>query len=116
MINLLSETIECLHENGKTEEDVLWVGGNEFKSSWEHFSKVANVTYDNGYGAPEVATDLKIVGADFWLERHEYDGSEWWEFKQLPLVIPEKTYDFLTVVGGMWDSLDALDRRLKDNG
>lgn len=39
---------------------------------------------DEGYGAPEVATDLLVVGADFWLERCEYDGSEWWEFKQMP--------------------------------
>lgn len=25
-----------------------------------------------------------VVGDDWWLERHEYDGSEWWEFKRLP--------------------------------
>ena len=28
--------------------------------------------------------DLLIVGDDWWLERHEYDGAEWWEFKTLP--------------------------------
>jgi hypothetical protein len=25
-----------------------------------------------------------VVGKDWWLERHEYDGSEWWEFKTMP--------------------------------
>jgi hypothetical protein len=25
-----------------------------------------------------------VIGSDWWLERHEYDGSEWWEFKSLP--------------------------------
>lgn len=27
---------------------------------------------------------LKIVGDNWWLERHEYDGAEWFEFKTLP--------------------------------
>ena len=34
--------------------------------------------------------DLLIVGKDFWLERVEYDGSEWWEFKTMPRE-PEET-------------------------
>jgi len=25
------------------------------------------------------------VGDDWWLERHEYDGSEWWVFQKLPI-------------------------------
>lgn len=24
------------------------------------------------------------MGDDWWLERHEYDGSEWFELKELP--------------------------------
>ena len=28
--------------------------------------------------------DLIVVGKDFWIERHEYDGSELWEFKRMP--------------------------------
>jgi len=27
---------------------------------------------------------LTVAGDDWWLERHGYDGSEWWEFKTLP--------------------------------
>ena len=46
---------------------------------------ILNFEYDDGYGITEVNMGLKLVGKDFWLERHEYDGSEWWEYKTLPI-------------------------------
>jgi hypothetical protein len=27
---------------------------------------------------------LQLVGETFWIERAEYDGSEWWEYKEIP--------------------------------
>lgn len=84
-MNLLKETIQKLEENRKTPEDVLWCGSEEFGYfTWSDFLLMANREYDSGYGGQEVATDLRIVGKDWWLERHEYDGSEWWEFKSIP--------------------------------
>ena len=83
-MNLLSETLNILLENGKTPEDVLWVGDETRYMSWEDFKKAAYTSYDNGYGSEEVFESLKIVGKDFWLERNSYDGSEWWEFKTIP--------------------------------
>lgn len=100
--NLLEETIECLKENGKSESDVLWVGRNytkgyretrehiTYKGTWKDFRSRADFRYDAGFGANEIPMDLIVVGKDFWLERHEYDGSEWWEFKAMP-VEPEET-------------------------
>lgn len=85
MSNLLKETIETLKSNGKTEQDVLWVGSKEAYSTWIDFVKVSDFEYRDGYGKNEIAMDLTIVGKDFWLERHEYDGSEWWEFKSIPV-------------------------------
>ncbi len=92
MQNLLRETIEELKENGKSESDVLWVGRGydtlyvkPYKTTWEDFKKKANFEYDDGYGGNEIPMDLIVVGKDFWLERHEYDGSEWWEFKSMPI-------------------------------
>lgn len=91
MINFLQETIQCLKENGKSESDIAWVGigydqNNDplYKSSWKDFRENANFEYHDGYGSAEIPDDLIIVGDDFWLERHEYDGSEWWEFKTMP--------------------------------
>ena len=83
-MNLLKETIEFLEENGKTIDDITYIVGNDFGISKDDFIRLANYNYDDGYGSPEVATDLKLCGNGFWIERHEYDGSEWWEFKEQP--------------------------------
>jgi len=83
-MNLLDETLSFLQRHGLTEEDVCWVGDGVNYCSWNDFVGIANVEYDAGYGIQEIEEDLIVVGKDWWLERHEYDGSEWWEFKKLP--------------------------------
>lgn len=85
-MNLLKETVEKLKYHGHAPEDVLWVGvydGSE-TTNWEDFAIMADRVYDSGYGMVVVREELVIVGKDWWLERHEYDGSEWWEYKTLP--------------------------------
>ena len=84
MINFLIETKEILKDNNKLCKDVLWVGNTESCISWENFVKIANFEYDSRSGNEEISTDLLVVGKNWWLERHEYDGSEWWEYKELP--------------------------------
>ena len=86
MRNLLEETVAVLKEQGMAPEDVAWVGSadGKFAINWEEFKEISNFEYDNGFGVQEIASDLVIVGKDWWLERHEYDGSEWWEFKRQP--------------------------------
>lgn len=96
MVNLLEETIEFLEECGKSEDDITYVLGKrkddkdywtelKFMTSWELFKSIAkNTEYDNGFGGNYIAMGLKIVGKTFWLERNEYDGSEWWEYKEFP--------------------------------
>ena len=54
--------------------------------TFEKFKESAkNIYYDSGYGSNEIPMNLVIVGDNWWLERAEYDGSEWWEFKTLPI-------------------------------
>jgi hypothetical protein len=89
MRNLKQETLEILAENGKTAEDVLWIGLCDDKANFvelpkEKFWRCAAREYDNGYGEQQVKGSLVIVGKDWWLERAEYDGSEWWEYKTMP--------------------------------
>ena len=84
MKNLLEETIKILESNHKNKNDVMWIGNGEYVISWTDFEKIANIEYNNGYGAQEIASDLLVVGKDWWLERHEYDGAEGWDFKSLP--------------------------------
>lgn len=85
-MNLLEETLEILAKNNKTADDVLWVGSKDGKYAitWEQFTLNANIDYDNGYGGNEIRAELVVVGENWWLERGEYDGAEWWEFKILP--------------------------------
>jgi hypothetical protein len=84
MNNLLKETLEELEAKGKKESDVKWVGTSTHKTTWEDFKRIADVEYKAGYGVPVVAQDLLIVGENWWLERGKYDGSEWWNYKELP--------------------------------
>lgn len=105
--NLWNETINILEQFSKTFDDVYWIGGDDFTISKEQFKELANTHYYAGFGSPKVATDLKVVGKDWWLERHEYDGSEWWEFKVLPIK-PKEKKKVNRVLGGMWDTLKEL--------
>ncbi len=82
--NLLRETIEVMAENGVSSEDVCWVGSRELWATWDEFVAVADVEYYAGFGMAEIAADLLVVGDAWWMERHQYDGSEWWEFKRRP--------------------------------
>ena len=112
-MNLWAETERDLIRLGKSWDDVVAVVGNCFRISKEQFKELALKTdYDNSWGAPEVATDLKIIGSDFWLERYEYDGSEWWEYKTMPNInLPLKSVKRLSISGTLdcgWMSLDEL--------
>jgi len=99
MINLLEETIKELNNNGKDIQDVLWVGcEDDGYMSWNDFEKNANFLYDNGYGGEEIKVDLIIVGKDFWLERMDYDGSEWWSFKTTPEKPIQKCKNFVRAI------------------
>ena len=88
MVNLLHETLEIMKQNDcNPEYDVLWVGSKDGKygMSWNEFKKIADFNYSNSYGSIEIPIDLVVVFLDGgWLERHEYDGSEWWEYKITP--------------------------------
>lgn len=109
MRNLKLETIAILKVNGKNVDDIAWVGTTEFKIPIDSFWKLADREYDEGYGAPEVATDLLVVGSGWWLERHEYDGSEWWEFKYFP-VEPAETRTVNRVITPRigWETLEEV--------
>ena len=81
---LLEETIHVLKMYGKTLDDIIAICTNDCQITKENFLQCADVSYDSGYGLPYIDIDLKLIGKDFWLERAEYDGSEWWEYKTMP--------------------------------
>lgn len=109
MTKLIEETVKGLEELDKTPAMVEWVGSRDgqYAMAWEEFVKqFADLDYDDGFGRQEIANDLVVVGENWWLERHEYDGSEWWEFKELP-VRREDPKPF-NKIEGAWDSLAEI--------
>lgn len=84
--SFLAETIKKIEGSGHVTEEVEWVGSSDgnYAISWEEFTKISNFDYDSGFGGEEIPVDLVVVGNDWWLERYEYDGSEWWEYKTKP--------------------------------
>lgn len=41
------------------------------------------ISYCDGYGA-QTLFGCVVFNDGSWLERHEYDGAEWWEYKRTP--------------------------------
>ena len=92
--NLWEETIGILKDHSLTWEDVdaVVLEGDNVIISKKNFEEVARKTnYDSGYGSAEIRGDLVIVGWNWWLERREYDGAEWWELKTMPFIPNEIT-------------------------
>jgi hypothetical protein len=94
MSNLKEETIIFMSHHNKTMADVRWIGHSDgnVKIHPDYFLEIADKEYDAGYGGQEVNGSLVVVGDDWWMERHEYDGSEWWEFKTIPVLKPEAKF------------------------
>lgn len=115
MQNLLTETIDALKEAGKTSTMVRWVGSRdgEYAISWKEFAKIADAEYYEGYGSQEIPYDLVVVGSGWWLERHEYDGSEWWEFKSTPKR-QEPFLPFTKVIARHWKTLKETQTYVAD--
>jgi hypothetical protein len=100
-MNLLAETRRTLAEHGIHPAEVDWVGTADRWTTWEDFAAHADRKYDAGFGAQEVGVDLLVVGPDWWLERHEYDGSEWWEFKSPPRK-PDRRGQIADLIPDLW--------------
>lgn len=85
MTNLWKETIDVLEQHGKTLDDVRYIIGNGHEITLDNFREIAvPFDYHEGFGGAEVPEDLYIVGDDWWMQRGEYDGSEWWDFLRKP--------------------------------
>ena len=90
-MNLYEETTKALADHNKTWDDVSYIvsilGDDpvEYAIPVYFFIMAAKrINYDNGYGGQKINPYLAIVGDTWWLERSEYDGAEWWEFKTRP--------------------------------
>jgi len=107
MVNFKEETLDILKEHGKTFDDILFIQGNDFcvSNTKEEILQLMDFRYNNGFSGRKIVEDLIMVGKDFWLERHECDGSEWWEFKQLPVKLETEQKVHTFVIKHICDNL-----------
>lgn len=97
LYTLLDETIEKITLYRHSVDDVAYAvvrtkDNMPVNISWDDFAKLSkDIRYDSGYGTQEVYEGAKIVFKDgSWLERREYDGSEWWHYCK-PIEVDVKT-------------------------
>lgn len=50
-------------------------------------NSLKEINYNSGYGGQNLFGTVWLTN-NHWLERGEYDGSEWWEYRECP-TIPE---------------------------
>lgn len=73
-----------------------WVTGNinyilplnYTNEQYDKFIESLDFEYDAGYGGQELYGNVWFENGT-WLERGEYDGSEWWEHKVIPEIPKE---------------------------
>ena len=56
------------------------------QEQYEQFLTLLDFDYDNGFGGQQIHGTVWLMQEETWLERGEYDGSEWWEYRKCPKV------------------------------
>ena len=112
MINLWNETIKKLEENNKSWKDVIIIYGEDFQITKRIFKLISKKTeYIDGFGRPDIAIDLTIIGTDFVMYRKEYNGAEFWEFIPTTFSIPKEFKKITTLGGGRRNTLKELNQK-----
>ena len=85
IMNLLTETMDCLNKLNVEEDDIYGVYDGKVFLDWGDFKKLAfQVNYDNGYGSQKINQSLLIYTKKVIMYRYEYDGSEQWFY--IPII------------------------------
>lgn len=113
-MNFLAETKRAINLSGHVPSDIVFIGSVDsgHACTWDEFLLLADFDYDCGFGAQEVPCDLIIAfsdGSTMW--RHEYDGSERWDYS-VPFKMPEETLPIVRLYyeGSMWPTLEDVQK------
>ena len=92
-MNAKQELLEELETHNKTIDNIVAIIVT-YEPDCKHVRKIKSLeeldfNYYNGYGGQELDGYVLLDDQD-WLERHEYDGSEWWEYKKYPSYLLEE--------------------------
>lgn len=98
-MNALVELKKVLKENDLSFNDINCA--NICISTYENFGRMSlvfdsekdsieilisfldKIEYDDGFGGQELFGRI-LTNKNSWLERGEYDGSEWWDYRTIP--------------------------------
>lgn len=91
MRNLQRETLDAIVRAGKTVEDIAYCSITidvNYKQQELLKGKILDIDkldfmYENGYGSQKI-NGFIVFNDKTWLERSEYDGSEWWDYRKCP--------------------------------
>ena len=87
MINAQQELLQVLNSIKKNQSDISWmlVYTADYSEISEAFTSIDQLdfTYDSGYGTQKLF-GVVFFNDNTWLERGEYDGSEWWDYITTP--------------------------------
>lgn len=86
-MNAKQELLEVLKEHNKTTNNIVAIR-IVYEPTFDIHKQInsleqLNFNYNSGHGGQELYGYVLLDGQD-WLERHEYDGAEWWEYKKYP--------------------------------
>lgn len=80
--NLLQEVEAVFDEFELSHKDILWVGGEEFRTTWEQFKEVADRTDFNHRS--QLPIDLIIMGNGWYIDIIDDDYSPLFSVTYLP--------------------------------
>lgn len=88
MKNALEELKEVLEKNNKTTDNIIAIrvileSPKNDDIAIYTLEDLKDVNYDDGFGSQNLYGIILLDDND-WLERVEYDGSEWWECRRNP--------------------------------
>ena len=96
LLERVGGVIKCAHikrdigywddDNTYTQKEPILLKEGHTPAEYEEFLAKLDFKYDSGYGMQEVDGTVWLMEEGAWLERGEYDGSEWWIYKVCPAV------------------------------
>lgn len=74
----------CTYDNFVNHNGIMSLLFDSEKDSIEILiSFLDKIEYDDGFGGQELFGRI-LTNKNSWLERGEYDGSEWWDYRTIP--------------------------------
>ncbi len=71
------------YDNDNFKDDRFVLKPLHSKEDYDNFLKFLDREYDNGYGSQDLF-GIVLCEDGVWMQRNQYDGSEWWEVMKYP--------------------------------